>query len=84
MPVSLITRNAARNCPRPPAGAASELIVMMMPLDMPLPTPMSSATAAIDETSRVSGSSRNARPRTAIDGTATQRRPKRSIALPAG
>ena len=57
---------------------------MIIPEPMPLPKPISSDAISSVWAPCVKGVSSKATPMMAIDGTATQTRPLRSITLPAG
>ena len=56
----------------------------MMPEPMPLPKPMIMAVRVRVPTAWVKGMTTKEMPSTAAHGTATQRRPYRSMTLPAG
>jgi len=77
-------RHTARKYGRPWRGAKSAPSVMIRPEPMPLPKPI--AVAAISNVAKppVNGIASSATPMIAIDGTATQRRPFKSITRPAG
>ena len=83
-PVSDSSRHSPRNVGRPISGETSADSVITMPDPIPLPNPISIATSVRVSALWVAVISMNESPRTSAHGTATQRRPCRSMTFPAG
>ncbi|CPU65213.1 Uncharacterised protein [Mycobacteroides abscessus] len=77
-------RHTLRKVGRTSAGATSAPSVMTMPEPMPFPTPSTAATTASAGAVCASGSTARPTAIVSMDGTATHRRPNRSMTLPAG